>query len=124
MGLRTEMEKIVEEFDVDTSTLLSVISDRGLPGDEAAVFAELRLISEKLHNALHHLSLDNAVSEITREKIPDAMDGLDYVIEKTREAADKTLDLVEDSMPLASNLASRRISAPTMGIISPAGIGR
>lgn len=70
MGLRTEMEKIVEEFDVDTSTLLSVISDRGLPGDEAAVFAELRLISEKLHNALHHLSLDNAVSEISGKRSP------------------------------------------------------
>ena len=74
---------------------------------DAEAFGELKEISEKLHSALHHFKLDSTVVEITKEKIPEAVSGLDFVIEKTHEAANKTLDLVEDSMPLASDLGAR-----------------
>jgi chemotaxis protein CheZ len=87
-----------------------VVADVGMSQQDNEVLGELREISEKLHSSLHHLHLDSTLVAITKEKIPEAMNGLDYVIEKTRDAAEKTLDMVEDSMPLAADLNSRALS--------------
>ncbi len=74
---------------------------------DSTVLGELREISEKLHSTLHHQPLDPQVIAAAHGKLPEAMNGLDYVIEKTNEAANRTLDLVEDSMPIAATLGTR-----------------
>jgi chemotaxis protein CheZ len=44
------------------------------------------------------------MSEIANDEIPDARDRLQYVIDKTEVAANKTMDAVDRCMPIADNL--------------------
>ena len=44
------------------------------------------------------------MSEIANDEIPDARDRLQYVIDKTETAANKTMDAVDRCMPIADNL--------------------
>ncbi|WP_147391513.1 protein phosphatase CheZ, partial [Pseudoalteromonas peptidolytica] len=49
--------------------------------------------------------LDTRLADLTTEAIPDAKQRLNYVMEMTESAANKTMDAVEESLPLAQNLA-------------------
>jgi chemotaxis protein CheZ len=44
------------------------------------------------------------MSQIANDEIPDARDRLQYVIDKTEVAANKTMDAVDRCMPIADNL--------------------
>ena len=48
--------------------------------------------------------MDERISEIAKDEIPDARDRLQYVIDKTEVAANKTMDAVDRCMPIADNL--------------------
>ncbi|MFM9625872.1 protein phosphatase CheZ, partial [Streptomyces turgidiscabies] len=55
--------------------------------------------------ALKNFELDTRLSDLTTDAIPDAKQRLNYVMEMTENAANKTMDAVEASLPLAQGLA-------------------
>lgn len=91
----TSPDKLCEEATIDTAK------------SNQDVFGALHNLSERLHVALHHLTPDPAIVAMANEKIPEAVTGLDYVMQKTDEAAERTMDLVEDSTPIATELRAR-----------------
>ncbi|MDF2153750.1 protein phosphatase CheZ [Vibrio sp. CAU 1672] len=73
-------------------------------GAESPMLQEIGALTRDLHESLKQFNLDQRMTEIANDEIPDARDRLKYVIEKTELAANKTMDAVECCLPMADNL--------------------
>jgi chemotaxis protein CheZ len=69
------------------------------------MFKELRQLTGDLQKALERFSVESRLQDIAENEIPDARARLTHVINMTDEAAHRTLDLVEQSGPLAERTA-------------------
>ena len=72
---------------------------------EPGMFRELRQLTGDLQKALERFSIESRLQDIAENEIPDARARLTHVINMTDEAAHRTLDLVEQSGPLAERTA-------------------
>jgi len=68
---------------------------------EPGMITELRKLTGDLQQALERFSIESRLADIAENDIPDARARLTHVIRMTDEAAHRTLDLVEQSGPLA-----------------------
>lgn len=73
--------------------------------EQSKLFAEVGKLTRQLHESLKNFELDTRLTSLTTEAIPDAKKRLNYVMELTENAANKTMDAVEASLPLAQKLA-------------------
>ena len=81
---------------------------------ESDLFRELGRLTRELHEALKSFQLDARLAEFAEKEIPDAKERLNHVIAMTEQAAHRTLDLVERSLPVTETLA-RDASAMSEG---------
>ena len=72
---------------------------------ERSLCTELRKLTRDLQNSLERFSLDSRLIDLAEKEVPDARQRLDHVRKLTDEAAHKTMDLVEQSGPLAERTA-------------------
>ena len=104
------------EFGATVATL----SDALASGNEAAFFGELdallqrrermlfldlRKLTGDLQSALQRFRVDSRLVDLAEKDVPNARLRLDHVLRLTDEAAHRTLDLVEQSGPLAERTA-------------------
>jgi len=78
------------------------------------LFEEVGKLTRQLHSALQDFQLDNRLSELANTEIPDAKERLNYVIDMTEQAANKTMDAVEECLPLADTIISNIQSVTPM----------
>jgi len=108
---KEQLQQVIEE----TRELLHYLENEQIEDAQALLdrlasygrddlFHELGKLTRSLHEALKNFQLDPRVTEIAAAEIPDAKDRLNYVIEKTEEAANKTMDKVEQCTTLADHL--------------------
>lgn len=74
---------------------------------ESVLFQEIGKLTRQLHDAMSVFRDDSMIAELTEERIPNARERLNYVIDKTEESAHKTLNAIEDALPVASELESK-----------------
>jgi chemotaxis protein CheZ len=72
---------------------------------EQALFGELRKLTQDLQAALERFRVDSRLVDLAEKEVPDARLRLDHVLRLTDEAAHRTMDLVEQSGPLAERTA-------------------
>lgn len=90
----------------DMSGALSIISDLNKTRDNT-LYQEVGRLTRSLHESIRNFHIDGANSNQTElSSIEDASDRLAYVVDMTNKAANKTLDLVEATMPFASGISS------------------
>jgi chemotaxis protein CheZ len=70
-----------------------------------ALWTQLRKLTSDLNGALERFQLDSRLVDLAEKEVPDAKQRLDHVMKMTDEAAHKTMDLVEQSGPLAGRIA-------------------
>lgn len=102
--------------------LITAMSDALARGDEAAFDAAawtleiehespvrtgVRRIATELQAALDQFGRSSRLVDMAERDVPDARQRLAHVLKLTDEAAHRTLDLVEQSQPLADALARR-----------------
>jgi chemotaxis protein CheZ len=89
----------------DYAEALNVISQLNETRDKS-VYQEVGRLTRSLHEAIQNFHIDaaNSVHDSELSDINDASDRLAYVVELTNKAANKTLDLVEETMPIASEI--------------------
>lgn len=69
------------------------------------IYLHVGQLTRQLHDSLSEFRLDSdRIDDLAKSEIPSARDHLKYVIERTEQAANKTMDAVEESMPLAENM--------------------
>jgi chemotaxis protein CheZ len=76
-------------------------------GSESGAMEDLRQITEGLHAALERFRLDSRLDDLAHKEVPDARQRLAHVMRLTDDAAHTTLDLVEQSCPIADRTATR-----------------
>ncbi len=64
--------------------------------------AEIARVSDTMHMALARFRTDSRLAALAHREIPDARLRLEHVLSLTEDAANKTLDLIERSAPLAN----------------------
>jgi chemotaxis protein CheZ len=72
---------------------------------ERTLFSQLRKLAADLQAALERFRIDSRLLDLAEKDVPDARHRLDHVLKLTDEAAHRTLDLVEQSGPLAERTA-------------------
>ncbi len=71
------------------------------------LFAEIGKLTRQLHDSLNNFHLDSRISDLATADIPDAKERLNYVIARTEDAANKTMDAVESIFPVVDNIQSQ-----------------
>ncbi|XPF96157.1 protein phosphatase CheZ [Colwellia sp. RE-S-Sl-9] len=71
------------------------------------LFAEIGKLTRQLHDSLNNFQVDSRLTDLAKADIPDAKERLNYVIERTEEAANKTMDAVESIFPVLESLQNR-----------------
>lgn len=74
-----------------------------IPEDNDAMLNRIGHVTRTLHDSLVDLGFDKILDEVT-QNIPDARDRLDYVTQKTQEAADKVLNATDVAIPIQDEL--------------------
>lgn len=101
--LSTQANRLIEHIQRgDFGGALSVISDLNETRDRT-LYQEVGKLTRTLHESIRNFNIDtgNERSQEELSEITDASDRLAYVVDMTNKAANKTMDLVEESMPLA-----------------------
>ncbi len=68
------------------------------------LFAEIGKLTRQLHDSLMNFQLDPRLNDLATADIPDAQERLNYVIARTEEAANKTMDAVESIFPVVDTI--------------------
>ena len=71
---------------------------------DSDLFGQIGKLTRQLHTALTEFQLDPRITDLAHTDIPDAQSRLNYVIEMTEQAANKTMDAVEFAIPVADKL--------------------
>lgn len=73
---------------------------------DVTLFLELGKLTRQIHDVMMSFALDNRVVELTEKDIPDAKERLNYVISMTEQAADTTLNAIDEMLPVAEVMAA------------------
>lgn len=90
----------------DFSTAVKIIQDLS-EARHKSFYNEVGNLTRSLHRAIRDFNIDSVDIKIDDEngsRITDASDRLNYVVEMTSKAANMTMDMVDGSVPVASEL--------------------
>lgn len=71
------------------------------------LFAEIGKLTRQLHDSLTNFQVDSRLNDLANADIPDAKERLNFVIERTEEAANKTMDAVEAIFPVVDRISEQ-----------------
>lgn len=74
---------------------------------ESDIYQEMGKLTRELHDAIKTFGMDDQIVNIAEHDIPDARDRLKHVIEMTDKAANRTMDAVEESLPICEGMEAR-----------------
>lgn len=72
--------------------------------NEMSLYSELGRVTRSLHDGIMNFSVDSRLQTIAENEMPDATERLRYIITMTDKAANRTMDAVDNCMPLAHKL--------------------
>ena len=92
----------------DFASASSLIADLNESRDRT-IYVEVGRLTRGLHDAIRNFDIDTSQAPSLDDsdgvsQMANAQDRLDYVINLTQKAADKTMDMVEEGIPVASEI--------------------
>jgi len=106
LTLKTHARQLVESLEKgDFSEAVHLIHELNEARD-LGLYHEVGKLTRELHNAIVNFHIEPSSSHADKiSEITDASQRLQYVVDMTEKAANRTMDLVEKSSPLANDLA-------------------
>jgi chemotaxis protein CheZ len=101
---------LADAIAADDEALFHAELDTLVQRREIELFGELRKLTTDLQGALERFRIDSRLVDLAEKEVPNAKHRLDHVLKLTDEAAHKTMDLVEQSGPLAERTAKQAAS--------------
>ncbi|PSF06169.1 protein phosphatase [Marinobacter fuscus] len=79
---------------------------------DQSLYREVGRLTRSLHEAIRNFQIDptSAEQKEVLSKMTDASDRLSYVVQMTGQAANRTMDLVEESMPMAHAMRDEAVA--------------
>ena len=100
-------EELIKEMQKGNEQTAAQLLDYVHTARENLLFQEVGKMTRQLHDALESFRRDSRIDSIAEHDIPDARQRLSYVIEMTQKSADRTLNAVEETMPVAEKIAEQ-----------------
>ncbi len=100
-----QTKNIIKELESNNMQEANRLLDELANTREQHLFRELGKLTREFHDALNSFRLDSRLTKLAGEDIPDAKERLNFVIHKTEEAANKTLNVVEDVLPICERVS-------------------
>lgn len=101
---KAEIKNLLSEMErADDKTALSLL-DEYVKGHEASLYQEIGRLTRQVHDVLASFQMDRRIFDLAEHEIPDAKDRLAYVITVTEQAAQKVIDAIESSLPMATDM--------------------
>lgn len=95
---------LVQEIEAGNETQVSNLLEEIGKLRESTLFQELGRMTRELHESLNSFRFDSRLTELAEHEIPDAKERLNYVIDMTNQAAHRTMNMVEETIPLSEQL--------------------
>ena len=99
--------RLVESIEAGDTENVKHIMDELASIRESDLFREMGKLTRELHDSLKSFRLDPRLAGLAESEIPDAKERLNYVITMTEQAANKTMDAVEQCLPLSDHLQAQ-----------------
>lgn len=105
----TLISKLEEGDFTAASTAIAELNDVR----DRSIYIEVGKLTRGLHDAIVNFDIDASKASIdggeddVGSKMANAQDRLDYVINLTQSSADKTMDMVEEGIPIAAEIGER-----------------
>ena len=101
--------RLIDHLEVGDETAANEIIRQLRHPYERELFEELGKLTRDLHEALNSFRGDSRLVELTRDEIPDAKERLNYVVSMTEQATHRTLNALDEGMPLVESLHQRSL---------------
>lgn len=95
---------LVAELESGDNDRAAVAIDALTKMRESALFQELGKLTRQLHDTMSNFQIDTQLTKLSTTEIPDAKERLNHVIELTEKAANRTLTVVEATLPRTEEL--------------------
>ncbi len=105
--LLEKAKQLVSSIEADDMEMADKTLEELSDFSDSTLFREVGRLTRELHEAINGFLLDAKIADIAQREIPDASERLSYVIEMTEKSANKTLNAVEESLPLANELEEK-----------------
>ncbi|MCL1077662.1 protein phosphatase CheZ [Parashewanella spongiae] len=100
----TQAQNLVELLSAGEQSQADALLNELVTPIKSEMYEEIGKLTRQLHSALTDFQIDSRIVKLANTDIPDAKERLNYVIDMTEQAANKTMDAVEESLPLANAL--------------------
>lgn len=107
MGRLQLAKDLVQHLEVGDDSGADAVIERMTRERESSLFMEIGRLTRELHDSLMSVKLDNRITGLAEHDIPDAKQRLHYVIQKTEDAAHRTLNAVETLMPITDRIGQK-----------------
>ncbi|MBC3764980.1 protein phosphatase CheZ [Neptunicella marina] len=101
-----DAKKLVSLLEADDQDGASDLLETVSINNSIALFSEVGKLTRQLHDSLNNFQLDARIADLAKEDIPDAQTRLNYVIDTTEQAANRTMDAVDTCMPIAEKMST------------------
>lgn len=98
-------ERLIDEMRSGNEEQATRALDELVRAREVSLFQELGKLTREFHDALNSFRVDTHLADMAEKDIPDARERLNHVITMTQNAADRTMNAVEHSLPLVDDIA-------------------
>lgn len=98
-------QELAQALEREDHTEADRLLDELAAGRDALLFQELGRLTRQLHEAMSGFSLDSRLAELAEHDIPDAKERLNYVITMTEQAANTTLNAIDEILPVTEKLS-------------------
>lgn len=95
---------LVEYLETGEQAKADVLISEIQSKNHSQLLSEISDLTIKLQHAMQNVHLDSRLNNLAQEEIPDAKERLNFVIQKTEEAANKTMDAAESIFPIIDNI--------------------
>lgn len=99
-----QARELVELLEVGNQSKANEKLDEMFDRRNDKLFTSVGQLTRDLHEALQDFQLDPRIVQLTEDDLPDAQNRLQYVIQKTEDAANRTMDAVEACLPMADDM--------------------
>jgi chemotaxis protein CheZ len=97
-----QAKALVAAYDAGDEALAKIHYEQLAAISEQNLFKEIGKLTRELHDTLNNFHLDTRLTSLAAHDIPDAKDRLEYVVQMTADAANKTMDAVEEGLEISS----------------------
>jgi chemotaxis protein CheZ len=96
-----DLARLVAAVEADSDAAFLEALDELVSLRRRELFGRLRRLTSRLQGALERFNVDSRIARLAEREVPDARARLAHVLELTDRAAHRTMDLVDQSVPLA-----------------------